>query len=116
MESFATVDEFIKARVLPEHHAIVAELRKLMREFGPQTTEVMAYGIPAWKGRRILVVLSPTKKDITFAFSRGAEFTDRYNLLRGVGKLSKHVKLKTVNDINPAALRDYIKQALVLDQ
>ena len=63
----------------------------------------------------MLAVISPTKKDITFAFSRGAEFKDKYGLLQGVGKVSKHVKIKNLKDANKAALRYYIKQALRLD-
>jgi hypothetical protein len=76
---------------------------------------VISYGIPAWRGKRILAVISPTKKDITFAFSRGAEFEDKYGLLGGVGKVSKHIKLKNLKDVNKAALRYYIKQALKFD-
>ena len=110
-----TVDEFVKARVLPEFHPIVAMLRELMREMAPNATEAISYGIPAYRGKLILVVISPTKKDITFAFSRGAEFQDKYGLLRGNGKVSKHVKIKNLQDVDKDALRYYIKQALELD-
>lgn len=109
------VDDFVQQNVLPEHQAIVAMLRKLMRECAPKAKEQMSYGIPAWKNQRILAVISPTKKDITFAFSRGADFQDKYGLLQGVGKVSKHVKLKALKDINKPALRYYIKQALAFD-
>ena len=77
--------------------------------------KLMSYGIPAYKGRRILAVISPTKKDITFSFSRGAEFEDRYGLLRGKGKISKHIKIKNILDVNKDALRYYIRQALEFD-
>ncbi len=110
-----TVDQLVAQRVLPPFRPIVARLRALMREHAPAATELVGYGIPAWKATRILVVLSPTKKDITFAFSRGAEMVDRHGLLRGVGSVSKHVKLRTLDDIDEAALRDYIAQALKLD-
>jgi len=43
------------------------------------------------------------------------EFEDKYNLLRGVGKVSKHVKIKNLADANKDALRYYIKQALEFD-
>jgi hypothetical protein len=109
------VDEFVKARVLPRHRDIVARLRMLIRECAPNAKEEMSYGIPAWRGRRILVVISPTKKDVTFAFSRGAEFVDVHGLLKGAGRVSKHVKMNTLADVNEAALRDYIRQALELD-
>jgi hypothetical protein len=115
MMAIKTVDEFVQQKVLSEFHDVVAVLRRLMRECAPHATEMMSYGIPAWKGKRMLAVISPTKKDITFAFSRGAEFEDKYGLLQGVGKVSKHVKIKRVEDINKAALRYYVKQALKLD-
>ena len=111
-----TVDEFVKQRVLPEHQGIVAMIRQLMRQVAPGAKEAIAYGIPVWKGRRILAVISPTKKDITFSFSRGAQFEDKYGLLRGVGKSSKHIKIKYVEDVNKTALRYYIKQALKFDK
>jgi hypothetical protein len=110
-----TVDEFIKARVLPEFHPVVALIRALMKECAPDVQEQISYGIPAYRGKRILAVISPTKKDITFSFSRGAQFEDKYGLLRGVGKSSKHVKLKDPATANKDALRDYIRQALDLD-
>ena len=110
-----TVDAFVKTRVLPEFHPVVALIREMMKECAPDAQEIISYGIPAYKGKRILAVISPTRKDITFAFSRGAQFEDRYGLLRGVGKVSKHVKLKDPAAVNMDALRDYIRQALALD-
>lgn len=86
-----------------------------MHEVAPDAKEVITYGILGWKRKLILAVISPTKKDITFAFSRGAEFEDKYGLLKGVGKVSKHVKIKTLKEIDRASLEYYIRQALVLD-
>jgi hypothetical protein len=110
-----TVDEFVDARVLPAYRPIVQALRKLMRESAPNAAEIISYGIPAYKAKRILAVISPTKKGITFAFSRGADFEDKYGLLVGVGKVSKNVRMSDVKHVNKTALRYYIKQALALD-
>jgi hypothetical protein len=110
------VDEFVERRVLPEFRPIVAELRKLMRRHAPDAQEMIGYGIPVYKLKRTLAVISPTKQGITFAFSRGAEFEDRYGLLEGVGKVSKNVRMKNLNEVNKPALRYYIKQALELDK
>ena len=86
-----------------------------MRELAPQANEEISYGIPAWRVNRIVAVLSPTKKDLTLAFSRGAEFEDKYGLLQGVGKISKHLKLRDVKSIKQATLRYYVKQALQIE-
>ncbi len=110
-----TVDEFVGQRVLPEYRGIVAEIRRLMRECAPDASELISYGIPTYRGNRGLAVISPTKRGITLAFSRGASFEDRYGLLEGVGKVSKNVRMKTLKDVNAPALRYYIKQALELD-
>lgn len=110
------VDEFVKTKVLPEHQPIVATLRTLMKEGAPEAAEVISYGSPAWKGNKILAIISPSKTHITFAFERGAEFTDQHGLLEGSGKKTRHVKIKKADSINQDALRDYIKQAVTLDK
>jgi len=110
------VDEFVKARVLPELQPVAEMIRGLVREVAPEASEGISYEIPAWRVRRIIAVISPTKRDITFSFSRGAQFEDKYGLLRGVGKSSKHAKIKNLDGVNKEALRYYIRQALELDK
>jgi hypothetical protein len=110
-----SVDEFVKTRVLLQYRDIVSVLRELMRETAPDAKEVISYGIPAYKMKRIIAVISPTKRGITFAFSRGAEFKDKYGLLEGVGKVSKNVRIKSLDAVNKEALKYYIRQAVELD-
>ena len=110
------VDEFVRARVLPQHQEIVESLRRLMRECAPQAQEVISRGSPAWQGRKILAIISLSKTHVTFAFARGAEFEDSYGLLDGIGKTTRHVKLKQPDAIDQDALRAYIAQAVQLDQ
>jgi len=110
-----TVNEFVKQKVLPQHKPIVALIRKLMRDVAPEAKELIAYGIPMWKRNKIFAFMNPTRKDITFGFSRGVQFEDKYNLLRGVGKSSRHVKIADVKKVNQAALRYYIRQARKFD-
>jgi hypothetical protein len=109
------VDEFVKHKVLPEFHDVVAMLRELMRECAPHATEKISYGLPMWIGKWTLAWISPTKKDITFGFTFGAEFEDKYGLLKGKGKNARHVKIKKLADANQDALRYYIRQALERD-
>ncbi len=110
-----TPEEFIAIKVLPEFRPIVAEIRKLMREVAPGANEVITYGILGFKGNKMLAVISPTKKGITLAFSQGAAFEDKYELLEGVGNVSKNVRMKNLTEFNEEALRYYIQQALTLD-
>ena len=110
-----TVDDFVTHQVLPEFHDIVAMLRELMRECARHATEKISYGLPMWIGNSTLAWISPTKQDITFGFTFGAEFEDRYGLLKGRGKNAKHVKIRKLAGANRDALRYYIQQALERD-
>jgi len=87
----------------------------MMRRHSPAVTELISYGIPAYRRKRIIAVISPTKKDITFSFSRGAQMEDRHDLLRGEGKSSKHIKLKSLDELDETVVRYYIDQAIALD-
>jgi hypothetical protein len=109
------VEEFPRKKVLPPYMEIVTTLRRLMRETAPDAKETMTYGILAFKRNRIIAVLNPTKKGITFAFSRGAEFEDKYGLLEDLGKVSKNVRIKSADEINEEALRYHIRQAVKKD-
>lgn len=110
-----SVDDFIATKVLPELRPVVERIREVMKECAPNALEIISYGIPAYRVNNIIAVLSPTKKDITLAFSRGAEFEDTYNLLKGVGKVSKNLKFKKVSDINKDIICYYIHQGLEMD-
>jgi hypothetical protein len=110
-----SVDEFVRLKISPELQVVATHLRQRMRAWAPQASEEISYGILAWRVNLIVAVLSPTKKDLTLAFSRGAEFEDKYGLLQGVGKISRHLKLSKVKTINQATLRYYVKQALQIE-
>lgn len=114
--SSADVDEFVRTNLPPQHQNIVRILRELMAEGAPGASEVISRGSPAWKGGSILAIISHSKTHITFAFARGAEFDDDHDLLEGVGKTTRHVKLKSPDALDRDALRDYIRQAVALDQ
>jgi hypothetical protein len=113
---WVTVDEFVATKVLPEYRPVVERIRELIREEVPEATEYITYGIPSYRLNKIFAVISPTKKGITLAFSRGADFEDDYGLLEGVGHVSKNVRMKSVEDIDSEALRYYIAQAVEFDQ
>jgi hypothetical protein len=114
-ETAMTVDEYVSNKVLPEHRETVELLRALVRDCAPSAVELVSYGMPVFKARKIFAWVNPTKKDITFGFSRGGQFEDKFNLLRGVGKGSKHIKLKSADSVDRDVLRYYIGQAVDLD-
>jgi hypothetical protein len=111
-----TVDEFVETKVLPELQPIVAAIRALVKESAPDAQEVISYGMPVYKGNKLFAWISPNEKEITFSFSRGTQMEDKYDLLRGAAKGSRHLKMKTLDDVNKPALKYYIRQAIKLDK
>ncbi len=110
-----TGDEFVKLKVSPEHRGTVTMIRRLMRKVAPGAKEVIAFGTLGWKNKGILAVINPTKKYVTVAFLRGAEFEDKYGMLEGTGKAQKLYKIK-YTDVNTIALGYYIRQAVKFDK
>lgn len=111
------VDAYVAARLEPWQREIVEGLRSLVREAAPGSSELITYGLPGWKGgsNKLLAIISPSKKHVTFSFSRGADFHDVHGLLEGSGKVTRHVKIEDAADIDRAALRDYVTQAVKID-
>jgi hypothetical protein len=110
-----TVDEYVRTKVPPEFQATVARLRQLMHELAPETGESMSYGMPTYKVKRIITYILPTKKDITFSFTYGAKFEDKYGFIKGYAKFARYLKFKKPGDIDKDVVGYYLRQALELD-
>jgi hypothetical protein len=110
-----TVDDYVNSKVPRQHRETVAMLRAVVRECAPHAEELVSYGMPVFKVTKIFAWINPTPKGITFGFARGLQFEDKFDLLRGTGKGSRHIKIKSPGSVDMAALRYYIGQAVALD-
>lgn len=52
------------------------------------------------------------KDHVSLEFSEGASFDDPEAQLEGKGKMRRHLKLKTVDDVKTKDAQNYIRQAL----
>lgn len=117
-----TVEEFIEKHVAPEYRPIVEAFRRLVEKDFPELTEEMRggtekyYGVPAYRLKRIVVLISPTKQGITFAFSEGKQIPDKYHMLEGVGNKTLNIRLKSVDEFDEAKMHYYIREAIRLEK
>ena len=51
---------------------------------------------------------------VSLEFGRGVELTDPDGVLEGKGKLRRHIKLKSLGDLQAKAVESFIKQAIEL--
>jgi hypothetical protein len=115
------IELFIELKVLPEYRAMVDRFRKLIKSEFPDLKEEMRggtekyYGVPVYRYHRIIITLSPTKKGITFSFSDGKKFEDKYSLLEGEGNKTLNLRINNVDDFQEEIFRYYITQAIALD-
>ncbi|NCC71228.1 DUF1801 domain-containing protein [bacterium] len=115
------IELFIESKVLVKYQAIVNKFRRLVKKEFPYLKEEMRggtekyYGIPVYRYNRIIISLSPTKKGITFSFTDGKKFKDKYSLLEGKGNKTLNLRIILNEDYKDEILRYYIKQAIEFD-
>ena len=111
-----TVDEFVQKKVPPQYRDLVSELRVLLNKNMSGVEELISYGIPMYRYDKPIAWITPGKSGVTLGFRDGTAIEDKHGLLKGEGKGARNVRMKSVDDMDKAALRDYIKQAVTLDR
>ncbi len=112
-----SVDEYVKTKVLPEYRPIVAMIRGLVCEVVPDAQESIFYSQPMYKRNgRAFAWITPSKSGVSVGFLGGTMFEDKYGLLKGEGKSSRNMKIKSLDQANKEALIYYIKQAIALNK
>lgn len=115
------VDDYIKTKVLPQYQPLVIAFRELIASDFPELSEEMRGGtekypgVPVYRLKRIVIVISPTKQGVTFAFSDGGQFKDKYHMLEGVGNKTLNIRLKHIDEFDTDKMRYYIEQAIAID-
>jgi hypothetical protein len=64
----------------------------------------------------LICVIIPSKKGLKLGFNRGTELADPSKLLEGTGKISRYVVIRSEKQIQSAALKKLIANALKLYQ
>lgn len=114
--------EFLKDKVEPEFLPLVQVFRNLIERDFPELTEEMRggteayYSVPVYRLNHIVITISPTKHGITYAFSDGKAFEDKYDMLEGEGNKTRNIRLKTMDDFDTEKMKYYIQQAIEHDR
>jgi len=96
---------------------LAGDARRMLREWLPEAKEaedvsarmiVYTYG-PGYKGMICTLILS--KSGIKLGIAGGASFPDPHNLLRGSGKVHRHVQLYASQDLKQPGLKRLVLAA-----
>ena len=95
-----------------------AKLRQLLFANLPGITEqvdIAAKMIAYYYGQKyaeLVCVIIPSKKGLKLGFNRGIDLPDPYKLLKGTGKISRYVEIKSGEQIVSAPLKQLLESAL----
>jgi hypothetical protein len=116
MEMSERFDDFM-AVYSPEVRALAEKARRLILSVMPSAIEqvdppskIIAYGFDrTYAG--LVCAIAPHTAHVNLMFSRGAVLPDPAGLLEGTGKRARHVKLKTLADLDNPAVRAFLETA-----
>lgn len=110
--------EVLLAPYPPEVKDVALAARDFLAEALPGAAEtldgpakLLAYGYrPGYKGLVCTLLLSQT--GVKLGIARGSELPDPKRLMRGSGKVHRHVQLRTTADLKQPGLKSLLKAAL----
>jgi len=112
--------EDVISRASSEIKEIAHAIRALLAEIKPGITEVpwgnqkiAGYGVGPKKMSEHFCYIAPQKNYVNLGFMYGADLPDPDGLLEGSGKLLRHVKIRSLEDLQRPALRKLIEEASV---
>jgi hypothetical protein len=110
--------EDVVSEASPEVREIAYAARALLAGVMPNITEVpwgrqkiAGYGLGPKKMSEHFCYLAPQKNYVNLGFMYGAGLPDPEGLLEGSGKLLRHVKLRSLEDLKCPAIRKLIEDA-----
>lgn len=97
---------------------IAREIRKLIHKILPNVVEVVwaqqkniGFGTGIKKKTEHFCWLMPASKHVNLGFNYGSELPDPANLLEGTGKLFRHIKVKSTEQLNNKDLIELLTYA-----
>jgi len=104
LEEFMMVDS--------EKFEILQNLRKIVFENYPKTNERIMYGGIMFSLEDDFGGLFVRKNHISFEFISGAYMNDPHKFLEGTGKLRRHLKIRSITNIEDKEVEFFVKQSV----
>jgi hypothetical protein len=90
---------------------LVQSLRKRVLSLGSPVTEEVKYGGILFSAGKPFCGIFSYANHVSLEFSAGASLLDTHKVLEGDGKLRRHIKLVTAQDIERKHVGDYLTLA-----
>lgn len=117
-ESTSAEFESILSNVDPALQDLAREIRALIYRMMPHVVEVVwarqknaGYGTGPKKMSEHFCWIAPFQRHVLLGFNYGSELPDPTHLLEGTGKLFRHVKLRSPDELSNPALHTLLEVA-----
>ncbi len=111
MKAYATFDLYL-ADQAPRNQAVIRALRKFVKGVAPKLEESVKWGNGCWvNGKAPVSYVYSAPGYVQLGFFHGAALDDPKGLLEGKGAYVRHIKVRTVEDIDAAAFGALLRQA-----
>lgn len=92
-----------------EQKKIMELLRKIIHQAVPDVKEEFKWNRPVFRSSVDFTYFNTTKSYLTIGFFNFHALVDENKILEGSGKDMRHVKLKSVKDVNEELFADWFK-------
>ncbi len=109
------VTEYIN--ILPEDKKeIVKALREIILSIDPSLNESLKWKQPVYSKKEDICYIFPTGGHVNLGFYRAIELKDPKNLLEGTGKNMRHIKIRSLEDIDKEYFWELVSDAISKDK
>lgn len=112
MKQYPSFDDFYRDQK-PKTRAVLRSLRAFVEAAAPRLVEGVKWGNGCWLLGDAPICFAHIEPDhVQFGFFYGARLENPKELLQGSAKYVRHVKLRKPADLDAAALKALLKQAV----
>ncbi len=105
------IDQYI-AKQPEDKQEVLKALRDLIKDTSPEITEAIKWGYPSFGYKKDVCYLATQKNHVNFGFYEGGLLSDPQKLLEGTGAKMRHIKIRTINDLQAEPMRELIREAM----
>ncbi|MFN6013062.1 MAG: iron chaperone [Flavobacteriales bacterium] len=114
MKTFNSVDEYISSFPL-DIQLRLNEIRGIIHKYAPESTEGISYGMPSYKGKKILFYFGGFKKHVSF-FPTSTGITAFINELEGYNVSKGTVQFMLDREVPEELIRRLVEFRLQQDK
>lgn len=96
----------------PARFELVQSLREIILGLTSSITEEVKYGGLLFSAGQPFCGVFSYAKHVSLEFGSGASLPDKYKMLEGEGRLRRHIKLSSVQDISGKHVCEYLALAI----